>query len=169
MIFEHHHQHYDVSCPLPKHQSHHRPGFCILAITSEMSKVLIEHIDLISSLDSELFFVSISSIGILSTLKVIAQNVQPHTQAGSSSTPTNEEILQAEITAPFNTMMQFNSLRRRYDELHRDLNRPFHRRNYDESGRGPSHPRRSLNQITQQYYLQRLNSRRTVSGIFITF
>ena len=77
------------------------------------------------------------------------------------------------MTAPFNTMMQFNSLRRRYDELHRDLNRPFHRRNYNDesgsssSGRGPSHPRRSLNQITQQYYLQRLNSRRTVSRLLI--
>ena len=97
-------------------------------------------------------------------------------QATSSSRPTNEEILQAEMTAPFNTMMQFNSLRRRYDELHRDLNRPFHRRNYNDesgssssssSGRGPSHPRRSLNQITQQYYLQRLNSRRTVSRFLL--
>ena len=136
------------------------------AITSIILKILTEHIDSICSSESELFFVSVCSIVILTTLEVIFKNVQPYTQAGTSSTPTNEEILQAEITAPFNTMMQFNSLRRRYDELHRDLNRPFHRRNYDESGRGPSHPRRSLNQITQQYYLQRLNSRRTVSAIF---
>ena len=75
---------------------------------------------------------------------------------------------QAEITAPFN-MMQFNTLRRRYEDLRAlEMSRPFHRRNYDPvdsstSSRGPSHPRRSLNQITQQYYLQRLNNRRTVS------